>query len=159
MRRDFIARSGLPVLFEWEALRPKDWRRGVVASMWAWGPVLWPHRWRGRGAPSQLPHGGGIPSPFGSLCWGFWKMMADSQWEWSGLPGAEQGTESDAGVLQGLTTEVVGKPQGHRPEGPGCQLALAKRSGQMPASMIPWNLLGGGRAQAWTQRVWWCNDG
>ena len=158
MRRNFIARSGLPVLFEWEALRPRGWWRGVVALMWDWVPVLWPRRWQGRGTPPQLPGRSGIPRPFGSLCWGFWEMP-DSQWEWSGLPGIEQGTESDAGVLQGLTIEVVGKPQGHRSEGPGRQLALAKLSGQMPSSMIPWNLLGGGRAQAWTQGVWWCNDG
>ena len=76
MRRDFIARSGLPVLFEWEALRPKGvlWLRcgpGGLSSGLTGG--------EGGGAPSQLPHGGGIPSPFESLCWGFWEMMADSQ--------------------------------------------------------------------------------
>lgn len=53
-----------------------------------------------------------------------------------GCPGLSR-EQNETQVLQGLTTEVVGKPQGHRPEGPGCQSALAKLSGQMPASMIP----------------------
>lgn len=71
----------------------------------------------GGGAPSQLPHGGGIPSPFESLCWGFWEMMADSQWEWSGLPGAEQGTEWDAGTA-GTDNWSCGQATGTQTRGP-----------------------------------------
>lgn len=79
---------------------------------------------------------------------------ASGKW-WLILSESEVGCQ---GLSRGLTTEVVDKPQGHRPEGPGCQSALAKCSGQTPSSRIPWNLLVGGRAQAWTRSLmvqWW----
>lgn len=42
--------------------------------------------------------------------------------------------------------------------GPRMSMALAKCCGQTPSSRMPWNLLVGGRAQAWTRSLmvqWW----